>query len=180
MHVDEKSFANPRSSRGRRRRARVGGVTPVYNEESVAHLFLPSVLDRKMSAGHMDYMPGRLMGEGLISHLSCLRDKTVCLTSHINNVMGPNLPGLWRSHGSPLIPFDWEMTFIVGRSEMTSPWQIADRAKRSDNPTPHHLTPPRSLFLHLLYRILAPVCFVCATSFSKRKSAAVLSRHWIR
>lgn len=121
------------------------------------------------------------MGEGIISHLSCLRDKAVCLTPHINNVTGPNLPGLWRSHGSPLIPFDWEMTFIVGRSEMTSPWQIVDRAKRSDNPAPHDSIPPCTLSPSISSPVpLLSVCFVCATSFSKRKSAAVLSRRWIR
>lgn len=66
--------------------------------------------------------------------------------------------GLWSSHGSPLIPFDREMTFIVGHSQMTSPWQLLDKAKRSDNPS----TP-------LSHPYSCSACFVCATSFSKER-----------
>lgn len=157
-------------------------------------LFDPSVLDfskspglKKMSAGYMDYMPEGWWGGvgGIISHSSCLRDKAVCLTSHINNVTGTNLPGLWRSHGSPIIPFDWEMTFIVGRSEMTSPWQIFDRAKRSDNPSPPPPPAPTTSALSPSPSISSPVylfCWFCFAQrlFRKKKSAAVLSRRWIR
>lgn len=147
MHVDEKSFAT------RVIACRPGSwVTPVHNGDLSHVLSVWSLLSRtckyrvKMSAGHMDYVLGGWWEEEkkIVSHLSCLWHQAVCLTSHINNVMGPNLPGLWRSHGSLLIPFDWEMTFIVGRSEMTSSWQIFERAKRSDNPSPQSFTTPCS------------------------------------
>ncbi len=79
-------------------------MTPVYNRESALCLVFLIPLSwtfanrqgKNVSRAHGLYA-GRLMRGGkkkIISHLSCLWDKAVCLTSHINNVMGSNLPDL--------------------------------------------------------------------------------------
>lgn len=54
---------------------------------------------KTLTGKHVDYEVGWLKwadggGVKIISHLSCLRDQAVCVTSHINNVTGPNFPGL--------------------------------------------------------------------------------------
>lgn len=95
--LDEKSFAGS-----------AGNVRPTHKEESAESafdcppppLFLGLLqivrVDKNMSAGPHGLYVLRFDGggKGIISHLSCLQDEAVCLTSNINNVTGPNLPGL--------------------------------------------------------------------------------------
>lgn len=99
MHVDEKSFWEHAAAR-----THVGRAMAVYDEESVFGLVfliplswtLANRRGKKNVSGVHGLYAGKLMGGvgGIISHSSCLRDKAVCLTSHINNVTGTNLPGL--------------------------------------------------------------------------------------
>lgn len=108
MHADEEKFSPPALLRDRltdtRLQRRICLVSCLF--------FDPSVLDFavQIASEACGLYAGRLIGRWggrNISHLSCLRDKAVCQSSHINNVTGRNVPGLWRSHGSLLIPFDW-------------------------------------------------------------------------
>lgn len=159
----------------------IGWLTPIYSGESALCLVsflipLSWTLPYKSPARRVDYMPGDWSGGGgrNISHLSCLRDKAVCQSSHINNVTGRNVPGLWRSHGSLLIPFDWGNDLHC----WTQRDDISLAAFRQSKEIRQPLT-PTPLQLHLSSDHPPPptypsayscsVCFVCATSFSKER-----------
>lgn len=143
----------------------IGWLTPIYSGESalcrVSFLIpLSWTLPYKSPARRVDYMPGGWSGGGgrNISHLSCLRDKAVCQSSHINNVTGRNVPGLWRSHGSLLIPFDWgnDLHCWTQRDDISlaafrQSKEIRQPLAPHSSPTPSLLRPPPPhLPLHIL------------------------------
>lgn len=156
MHADEKKFSPPALLRDR--------LTDTHLQRRICLVSflipLSWTLPYKSPARRVDYMPGDWSGGGgrNISHLSCLRDKAVCQSSHINNVTGRNVPGLWRSHGSLLIPFDWgnDLHCWTQRDDISlAAFRQSKEIRQPLTPTPLqlHLSsdhPPPHLPLHIL------------------------------
>lgn len=171
MHADEKKFSPPALLRDR--------LTDTHLQRRICLVSflipLSWTLPYKSPARRVDYMPGDWSGGGgrNISHLSCLRDKAVCQSSHINNVTGRNVPGLWRSHGSLLIPFDWgnDLHCWTQRDDISlAAFRQSKEIRQPLTPTPLQLhlssdhPPPTSPSAYS-----CSVCFVCTTSFSKER-----------
>lgn len=168
----------------------IGWLTPIYSRESALCLVsflipLSWTLPYKSPGRRVDYMPGDWSGGGgrNISHLSCLRDKAVCQSSHINNVTGRNVPGLWRSHGSLLIPFDWgnDLHCWTQRDDISlAAFRQSKEIRQPLTPTPLQLHLSSDHPPHISLCIFLFCLFCLRDIFLERKSAAVLSRRWIR
>lgn len=159
-----------------------------FTAENLPCLFFdPSVLDFavQIASEACGLYAGRLIGRWgrNISHLSCLRDKAVCQSSHINNVTGRNVPGLWRSHGSLLIPFDWgnDLHCWTQRDDISlAAFRQSKEIRQPLTPTPLQLHLSSDHPPHISLCIFLFCLFCLHDIFLERKSAAVLSRRWIR